>query len=258
MRSTRSAAAAACRWSSEAPASTSGRCSAGCSRAAARRRAACAAHRAGRTPRRRATAPAAGALRPGGGGADRPRDRARIVRALEVRTKTAVRSASIIAPCRSHCWATGPCFWASTPGRERLRQAISARTRRMLEDGLLEEVRGLIERHGPSLRPLRAVGYRQAADVLAGPPAGESARARDRQGDASVRQTPAHVVPQGARDSVVGRSTARAPSRAGLVGCLAHKSLTNQAKPLEFEARSEAGSAQDRHQEHPARGPRSR
>jgi tRNA dimethylallyltransferase len=37
----------------------------------------------------------------------------------------------------------------------------------MLERGLLEEVRGLLERGcGPDLRPLRSIGYREAVAVV--------------------------------------------------------------------------------------------
>ena len=97
-----------------------------------------------------------------------PRDRVRIVRALEVRTKTGRPISEHHRAVPQPLLGYRALFLGLDPGRERLRQAISARTRRMLEGGLLEEVRGLIERHGPSLRPLRAVGYRQAADVLGG------------------------------------------------------------------------------------------
>jgi tRNA dimethylallyltransferase len=38
----------------------------------------------------------------------------------------------------------------------------------MLAGGLLEETRRLVERHGPDVRPLRAIGYRQAAAVVSG------------------------------------------------------------------------------------------
>jgi tRNA dimethylallyltransferase len=38
----------------------------------------------------------------------------------------------------------------------------------MLERGLLEEVQGLLERFAPTLRPLQAIGYREAVAVLRG------------------------------------------------------------------------------------------
>jgi tRNA dimethylallyltransferase len=97
-----------------------------------------------------------------------PRDRVRIVRALEVRLRTGRPISEHHRTSGRPLEGYGALFLGLDPGRERLREAVAARTRRMLEAGLIEEVRGLLGRHGPSLRPLRAVGYRQAADVLAG------------------------------------------------------------------------------------------
>jgi tRNA dimethylallyltransferase len=97
-----------------------------------------------------------------------PRDRVRVVRALEVRAKTG-RPLS-----EHHQLPAEPLRGYSTlligllPDRAHLRTAVALRTRQMLERGLLAEVRGLLESHGASLRPLRAIGYRQAALVLAG------------------------------------------------------------------------------------------
>jgi tRNA dimethylallyltransferase len=55
------------------------------------------------------------------------------------------------------------------PGRAALRAAIEARTRQMLEQGLIDEVRGLLcGGLDPLARPLQAIGYRQALSVLRG------------------------------------------------------------------------------------------
>lgn len=96
------------------------------------------------------------------------RDRVRIVRALEVYGTTG-------RPISEHHRAplqplTGyqALLIGLDPGRGGLRHAVEERTRRMLERGLVEEVRGLIGRYGPGLRPLRAIGYRQAAALVAG------------------------------------------------------------------------------------------
>ena len=97
-----------------------------------------------------------------------PRDRVRIVRALEVFRATGRplsehhREAAGAAP--------GAAFLVGlAPDRVELRRRVEARTRRMLESGLLDEVRGLLERgYGPELRPLQAIGYRQALAVLRG------------------------------------------------------------------------------------------
>jgi tRNA dimethylallyltransferase len=53
--------------------------------------------------------------------------------------------------------------------REELYRAIDARAQRMWEDGLVAEVRGLVRAgYAPTLRPLQALGYRQAVAVVAG------------------------------------------------------------------------------------------
>jgi tRNA dimethylallyltransferase len=96
------------------------------------------------------------------------KDRVRIVRALEVYRATG-------RPISEHHRAPLQALdgydvlsLGLDPGREQLRPKVAARTRQMLERGLLDEVRGLVLGYGASLRPLRAIGYRQAADVLAG------------------------------------------------------------------------------------------
>jgi tRNA dimethylallyltransferase len=98
-----------------------------------------------------------------------PRDRVRIVRALEVYKATG-RPLS-----EHHRERPAPLEGYRTlvlglePDREALRRVVERRTHRMLEGGLLEEVRGLLGRgYGPDLRPLQAIGYREAVAVLEG------------------------------------------------------------------------------------------
>jgi tRNA dimethylallyltransferase len=99
----------------------------------------------------------------------RPPDRVRVVRALEVYWSTG-RPISLqqregalpLAGFRS-------LVVGLDPGRGALRANVTARTRRMLEGGLLGEVRGLLDRGlDPGLRPLQSIGYRQAVAVLQG------------------------------------------------------------------------------------------
>jgi tRNA dimethylallyltransferase len=99
----------------------------------------------------------------------RPRDRVRVVRALEVYRATgrpiSEQQRRGSAPLRGfRALVVG-----LDPGRAALRVAIEARTRRMLEGGLIDEVRGLVsgglDGHA---RPLQAIGYRQALSVLGG------------------------------------------------------------------------------------------
>jgi len=98
-----------------------------------------------------------------------PGDRVRVVRALEVYRATG-RPIS-----EGHRQGAEPLrgyrvlVVGLDPGRDELRRAVEARTRRMLEQGLVEEVRGLLVRGlGPQLRPLQAIGYRQALAVATG------------------------------------------------------------------------------------------
>ena len=96
-----------------------------------------------------------------------PNDRLRIVRALEVFRATR-------RPISTHHEAGSqalpgfaPHVIGIDPGAPALRVAVVARTRRMLSEGLLSEVRGLLARGlSPECRPLRAIGYRQAVKAV--------------------------------------------------------------------------------------------
>ena len=97
-----------------------------------------------------------------------PADRVRVVRALEVFHKTG-------RPLSGHHLAGAEPLpghdvrvLGLAPAREALRAAVESRTERMLADGLVEETRRLVARYGPDLRPLGAIGYRQAAAVACG------------------------------------------------------------------------------------------
>ena len=105
------------------------------------------------------------------------RDRVRVVRALEVYRGTRRRLSD------HHRAAPDPLTGFSVrvlvidPPRDALRAAVERRTGEMFEGGFLDEVAGLLRRgYGPELRPLRAIGYRQAVDVLSGRCAPEEAQ----------------------------------------------------------------------------------
>lgn len=98
-----------------------------------------------------------------------PRDRVRIVRALEVYCLTgrpiSAQQQQGVEPLRGF----RTLVIGLGPDRARLRRAVEARTREMLVRGLVDEVRGLLARgYGRHLRPLQAIGYRQALAVEAG------------------------------------------------------------------------------------------
>lgn len=54
------------------------------------------------------------------------------------------------------------------PDREALYCRINERARRMFENGLVKETRGLLEKYGEAARPLASLGYKQAAHLLRG------------------------------------------------------------------------------------------
>jgi tRNA dimethylallyltransferase len=98
-----------------------------------------------------------------------PRDRVRVVRALEVFALTGSPLS------RHHQRPPDPLVGFRVrvvvldPGPEALRAAVTARARLMFDTGILEEVRGLLAGGlSPDVRPLRAIGYRQAVAVLQG------------------------------------------------------------------------------------------
>jgi tRNA dimethylallyltransferase len=96
-----------------------------------------------------------------------PQDRIRVVRALEVRFLTGrpiteQHKQQPTKPSRSR----PTLVLGLDPGREPLREAIERRCDSMLQQGLIEEVRQLLLRWGPRVRPLRAIGYRQIVALL--------------------------------------------------------------------------------------------
>jgi tRNA dimethylallyltransferase len=96
-------------------------------------------------------------------------DRQRIVRALEVFRSTGKRLSEWQ---REHGFQERP-FEALKIGltcpRDELYETIDRRCERMIREGLLDEVRGLVDRgFGLGLKPLRSIGYRQMGQVLEG------------------------------------------------------------------------------------------
>jgi tRNA dimethylallyltransferase len=95
-------------------------------------------------------------------------DRVRVVRALEVFRATG-------RPLSQHHRAGAEPLagfdvrvLGLNPPRAELRLAVERRAAHMLAAGLLEETRALLARYPPGLRPLSAIGYRQAAAVVGG------------------------------------------------------------------------------------------
>ena len=96
-------------------------------------------------------------------------DRVRVVRALEV----FFASGRPISEHRRRGSSPLTGFRILTLGlsldRAALRLAVEGRTESMLGGGLIQEVAALLDQgYAPDLRPLRAIGYRQAVDVVRG------------------------------------------------------------------------------------------
>lgn len=98
-----------------------------------------------------------------------PHDLFRVIRALEVfeltgRTLSSFHTEHGLAEKPYQvllCALTLPC--------EELYGRIEARTRRMFEAGLVEEVQNLLKRgYTPDLKPLKSIGYKQVVDFLNG------------------------------------------------------------------------------------------
>jgi tRNA dimethylallyltransferase len=90
----------------------------------------------------------------------------RVIRALEVYLKTEV-------PASQHRRAHPPPYHILQVGltmpREMLYARVDARVERMLDQGLLAEVRGLVTQgYGPDLPAMSGLGYRQIGQYLAG------------------------------------------------------------------------------------------
>ena len=98
-----------------------------------------------------------------------PNDRQRIIRALEVYENT---GKPLSEWQKEHAFREEPFeVWKIGLRRERaeLYDHINRRAERMIEEGLLEEVRTIVARgFGLDLKPLRSVGYRQMGAVIQG------------------------------------------------------------------------------------------
>ncbi len=108
-------------------------------------------------------------LDPAAGRRIAPRDRVRVVRALEVFWTTGRSISAQQQAGAEPLQGFRTLVLGLRPDRERLRQAVESRTREMLARGLVAEVAGLLARGLPrEARPLQAIGYRQALAVHAG------------------------------------------------------------------------------------------
>jgi tRNA dimethylallyltransferase len=109
------------------------------------------------------------ALDPEAAQAIHPNDVRRVVRALELGTRTGTSASRLRA---SHRFADRPyrvLYLVLDPGVAALDARIEARAAAMIDAGLLRECRWLREHgYGPELRPLQSIGYRHMMPVVEG------------------------------------------------------------------------------------------
>lgn len=97
-----------------------------------------------------------------------PNDRLRVIRAIETYQQSGVPASELQ---KRHSYSSRvhkalivvPCW-----SRDDLYARIDRRAASMIGDGLVEETRRLIEKHGEAAPPLRTLGYLQAAEFLRG------------------------------------------------------------------------------------------
>lgn len=97
-----------------------------------------------------------------------PRDRVRVVRALEVYWSSGRPISEHQREPPQGLEGYEVLTVGLAPPREALLRAVERRTDEMLARGLIEETRALLARYPPGLRPLQAIGYRQAVAVVQG------------------------------------------------------------------------------------------
>jgi tRNA dimethylallyltransferase len=96
-----------------------------------------------------------------------PNDRQRIIRALEVYQSTGRPLSAWQNEHRFHDRSFEVLKIGLERERSELYDLINERTESMIRAGLLDEVRGLMERgYSLDLKPLRSVGYRQMGEVI--------------------------------------------------------------------------------------------
>jgi tRNA dimethylallyltransferase len=96
-------------------------------------------------------------------------DLVRVIRALEVHEQTGIPLSEHQLAHSFHGRDYEARFIGIDYPREILYRRVEARVDRMIEMGLVAEVRSLIERgYGPALKPMQALGYKQVAEHVLG------------------------------------------------------------------------------------------
>jgi len=109
-------------------------------------------------------------------------DEPKLIRAIEVCAASARPMSELLRAGRDAISGYRVLRLGLSPERGTLYDRINQRCTEMFDRGLLEETRGLLERYGPDVFPMRSLGYRQAAEHLRGECSLAEAIARTQQG----------------------------------------------------------------------------
>ncbi len=93
-----------------------------------------------------------------------PQDIKRTIRALEVYLKTGKR----ISELQKQQPTEDFILLVLNPKREELYERINHRAEKMIEHGLIDEVKNLVEKYGDNLESFKTIGYREIIDYLNG------------------------------------------------------------------------------------------
>ena len=97
-----------------------------------------------------------------------PNDTPKLIRAIEVCFSSREKMSELWQQGRDPLAGFRIFRLGLDPDRAALYARINQRAEHMLEKGLIEETKKLIEKYGQSARPLNALGYKQAAEYLRG------------------------------------------------------------------------------------------
>jgi tRNA dimethylallyltransferase len=98
-----------------------------------------------------------------------PNDLRRLVRALEVFELTGHPMSVLWTTAPGHSYRCRPLVTGLSIALDELDKRIAARAQRMIEDGFVDEVKGLLQKgYSPELPSMSAVGYREVAAYLGG------------------------------------------------------------------------------------------
>ena len=101
-------------------------------------------------------------------GAIHPNDSAKLIRAIEVCLGSRRQMSEMWSEGRDPLQGFRIRKIGLNPERETLYERINARARRMFESGLVEETQSLLAKYREGARPLAALGYKQAVQLLRG------------------------------------------------------------------------------------------